>query len=206
MTELFFIRHGETEANANIKFTGRYDSLLTEKGIIQAEMCKKFVSGVDYDCIFSSPLKRAIKTAEVVNVKGKPIIIDERLYELDGGIWNGLYYSEVKKNYPDLFSVYKNDLDNFKAINGESVKEVLLRLKDFIDFVKSDYSGKKVCIVSHAICIRTIFAYFMNKRVQDIDFPTNASVSVLKYDNDKLRELIYSSDAHIGDFTTNIKL
>ena len=206
ITELYFIRHGETETNTVDKFTGRYDARLTDKGIEQAKLCKKNVSALNFDRIFSSPLVRALKTAEIISGNSGEIKTDDRLSELDGGIWNGIYYKTIAERYPEQFKIYKTDLDDFKAEGGESVKDVLKRVKEFVSFIVGNYGGKKICVVSHAIVIRTLFAYYLNKNVRDIPFPTNASVSVLKFNGEDLCDVIYGKDDYMGNLKTNIDI
>ncbi len=66
MTEIILIRHGETQWNASETFRGRADIDLNETGICQSELLGKYLSAEKIDRIYSSPLKRAVKTAEAI--------------------------------------------------------------------------------------------------------------------------------------------
>ena len=82
MTEIILARHGETEWNVEEIFRGRIDVELNETGMKQAELLAEYLSDVKIDAIYSSPLKRALKTAEVIasyhqlNVEITPGLID----------------------------------------------------------------------------------------------------------------------------------
>ena len=86
---IYFIRHGESEANARRTFSGQKDdSLLTEKGRQQALDEGKKIKEMDIkiDLVFSSPLKRAFETAKIVSKEinyKKEILIDSRILEYD---------------------------------------------------------------------------------------------------------------------------
>ena len=66
MTQLILIRHGETEWNVAEIFRGRSEIGLNENGIKQAELLTKYLNEFKLDAIYSSPLKRALKTAEII--------------------------------------------------------------------------------------------------------------------------------------------
>ena len=91
MTEIIMVRHGETEWNVVEVFRGRIDIELNETGIKQAELLAEYLSDSKVDVIYSSPLKRALKTAEIIagyhrlDVEVAPSLID-----LDYGKWQGL--------------------------------------------------------------------------------------------------------------------
>ena len=85
--KLYLVRHGETDWNKSKKIQGQVDIPLAPKGIEQAEMTSEGMKDIPFDHIFSSPLKRAYKTAQVVR-RDRPIEIvrDDRLKEMK--FWN----------------------------------------------------------------------------------------------------------------------
>ena len=66
MTEIILVRHGETEWNAGQIFRGRIDMELNETGNKQAELLVEYLSDLKIEAIHSSPLKRALRTAEII--------------------------------------------------------------------------------------------------------------------------------------------
>jgi len=105
MTAIILARHGETEWNVAEVFRGRIDIELNETGMKQAELLAEYLSNVEIDAIYSSPLKRALKTAKVIasyhklNVEIVPGLID-----FDYGKWQGLTHQEVKDKYKELYT------------------------------------------------------------------------------------------------------
>lgn len=89
MLNVYLLRHGETTFNADgNKYCGRTDAELTPKGIRQAEEVAALLADIKFDCVYSSPLKRAYETAKIAS-GNKEVIKDERLIEMDFGRWEG---------------------------------------------------------------------------------------------------------------------
>ena len=79
--KLYVVRHGETDINAQNKINSHNDVELNDNGISQAKNLSKFIQNIDYDIVISSPLIRAKKTAELINIKNKEILFDNRIIE-----------------------------------------------------------------------------------------------------------------------------
>jgi broad specificity phosphatase PhoE len=99
---IYFVRHGESEANIEKTFAGqRVDSLLTSKGQEQAKVTGKEMikQGIKIDRIISSPLKRTLETAKIIaneiGFQSSEIITDERIMEYDMGDLSGTSYKDV---------------------------------------------------------------------------------------------------------------
>ena len=136
-----FVRHGETDLNYPVRrMQGISDYDLNINGIKQAEDIKNKLAEEDFDIIISSPLKRAKRTAEIINeLKKIDIIFDDRIIERNYGQLEGQLF---KKEYCNL------DYD-FESIGGESINIYKARLKDFIFEIKKKYYNKKVLVVAH---------------------------------------------------------
>lgn len=154
-TTLILIRHGETEWNALGKFQGCQDISLSKEGIIQAQyLLNRFGSNFDY--IYTSPLKRAIQTAEIIseNKKIKPII-ELELREIDFGDWEGLTLKEIQNNYPEKFNQWKNDEVNAPICGGElSMKQASIRAKNALLRIAKKHKGNNIIIVAHGGIIK----------------------------------------------------
>ena len=102
---LVLVRHGLSSFNEKKLIQGRTDdSYLTEKGYEQASKAGEAVSRINFDRIFSSPLKRASETAKTIEKSFKKkydIIYDNNLLEVDLNSWSGLTINEIKKKYPE---------------------------------------------------------------------------------------------------------
>ena len=96
MTEILLIRHGETEWNAAELFRGRADIPLNENGLRQAGLLSEYLKDKQIDAIYSSPLGRARKTAEIISGRhGLEVMSSGGLIDIDFGEWQGLAHREV---------------------------------------------------------------------------------------------------------------
>jgi broad specificity phosphatase PhoE len=151
MTEIIMVRHGETEWNVGEIFRGRIDIELNETGIKQAELLAEYLSKQKIDAIYSSPLKRAIKTAETTAGYHKLTIdITPGLIDFDYGKWQGLSHQKVKDKYKELYAAWINHPEHVKMPAGESLNEVRKRAMGVVTEVIARYNGT-VVLVSHRV-------------------------------------------------------
>ena len=102
--KLIFIRHGQTDWNVQGKIQGSYDSELNDTGIKQAMNLSEKLLNLNYKFskIYSSPQKRALKTAEILSKSSNVDYISVKdLQEMNMGKWEGLSWKEVEENYPN---------------------------------------------------------------------------------------------------------
>lgn len=154
-TTLTLVRHGETEWNALGKFQGCKDISLSKEGMLQAEYLKKrFEDKFDY--IFTSPLKRAIQTAEVISESSKiKPIIELELREINFGDWEGLTINEIEANFPEKFIEWKNDELNAPMCGGDlSLKKASIRAKEAILEIVKKHQRENIIIVAHGGIIK----------------------------------------------------
>ena len=138
---IYIIRHGETDWNVEGRYAGRMNIPLNKKGIEQARKLKEKFKNIKIDIVITSPLIRAIQTAdEIVNNEK---IIDYRIIERSNGELEGKLKSEI---------TWKIDFNNSndKKYNIESIDEFRKRIYDFLDEIKEKYKGKNVLIVTYA--------------------------------------------------------
>ena len=151
MTEIILARHGETEWNVAEVFRGRSDVELNETGIKQAKLLAEYLSDLKLDAIYSSPLKRALTTAEMIASYHKlDVEITPGLIDFDYGEWQGLPHQEVKDKYKELYAQWIRNPHQVKMPVGESLDEVRKRAIGVIDNVIAKYQGT-VVLVSHRV-------------------------------------------------------
>ena len=151
MTEIILVRHGETEWNVTEIFRGRIDIELNETGIRQAELLAEYLNKIKIDAIYSSPLKRAFKTAEIVAGYHKlDVDIATDLIDFDFGQWQGLSNQEVKYKYKELYAAWTNRPDQVKIPDGESLDDVRKRATGVVNNLIASYQGTVVS-VSHRV-------------------------------------------------------
>ena len=151
MTEIILARHGETEWNVKEVFRGRIDIELNETGIKQAELLAEYLSSTKIDAIYSSPLKRALKTAETIAGYHKlDVEIAPGLIDFDYGKWQGLPHQEVKDKYKELYAEWINSPERVKIPAGESLNDVRKRAMSVVGDVIAKYKGT-VVLVAHRV-------------------------------------------------------
>ena len=149
--EIILARHGETNWNVREVFRGRVDVELNETGIKQAELLAEYLSGVNIDAIYSSPLKRALKTAgEIASRKKLEVNIAPGLIDFDYGEWQGLSHQEVKDKYKKLYTEWVNCPERVKMPAGESLDDVRGRAVAVVDEAVHKHEGT-VVLASHRV-------------------------------------------------------
>src|SRR3984885_6118330 len=151
-TELWLVRHGETEWSLNGKHTSRTDIPLTEHGRRRAEELRDYLKGTKFDAVFVSPMQRARETCAIAGF-GDVAKIDERLREWDYGIYEGKTTKEIQAQIPG-WSVWKNEI-----VGGETVKHVGERADRVIaQALEAAPDGGKVALFAHAHILRCLAA------------------------------------------------
>ncbi len=153
--EIYILRHGQTDWNVNNIVQGNTNIPLNDVGISQAKEAINKIQEKNFDVIISSNLDRAIKTAEIINIKKLEHIIDDRLAERYLGDYQGLLSEE---NGEDKLYNIKYNLDINKI---ETAKELYVRVSNLLDELYIKYNNKKVLLVTHSGTTRAIEAYFL---------------------------------------------
>ncbi len=208
MTDLYFIRHGQSEANVSQSFAGYTDSPLTPLGKKQAEATSAFFDEIKPDKVYSSPLQRAYNTGLAVAKRYNiEIETDDRLKEIYGGKWETIPFAELINLYHDDFSVWINDLGKAVCTEGESTIELQNRVNQAVLEIVKNNPGRKIVIATHATPIR-VMECIWNKvsltEMKDIPWVSNASVTHVRYENSEGKIIFRSYDKHLAGMTTEL--
>jgi broad specificity phosphatase PhoE len=156
MVKLILARHGETVWNVEKIFRGRADVDLDEVGIKQAELLGKYLSNCKLETIYSSPIKRALDTANIVARYQKVgVHVAEGLIDFDFGKWQSLPEQEVQRLYPALLNEWHNNPHKVRMPGGESLEDVRRRAIEVVNDVLSKYRGR-ILLVSHRVVIKVL--------------------------------------------------
>jgi broad specificity phosphatase PhoE len=131
MLHLMLTRHGLTTAGAGPVLGGQLDVGLTAEGRAQARALANRLAGIRIDRIISSPMQRALETAQVI-ATGRPVGVDDRLREVDYGRWEGLTSAEIDARDPELRERWERDPAATHPPGGESGGEVAGRALSFL--------------------------------------------------------------------------
>jgi broad specificity phosphatase PhoE len=180
-----FLRHGQTDYNLKRIFQGRIDIPLNEEGQKQAH---QIALPVNINVVYSSPLRRAAETAEIVakNHKLEHIIPDFRLVEKSGGVAEGKYLDDIQKEYANIWkkSIMDLDVDEIliltKYPEGESDYDVAMRLKELIEACERELEKQQILFVTHEDIIRAArYLFGMSKEEIYLGKPIhNCSVEI----------------------------
>lgn len=169
MTTLYLTRHGETQWNEAGRFQGQKNSPLTDKGKLQAKWLGERLNDAKLDVIISSSSGRAIQTAEIISkISNVQVIPNDNLREINLGQWEGLYRTEIEKNYPIEFNNFWNYPHLYTPCGGETFLQLLSRLSTEIEKILLQYKDKTILIVAHAVVLKTLMVYFENKAIKDL--------------------------------------
>lgn len=150
MLNVYLLRHGQTAWNADgNRYCGRTDLPLTEIGTEQAHAVKQQLQSLSFDAVYASPLQRASQTASIAS-QGMAVQTDERLIEVDFGLWEGKSKEAFISEDESLWSAWMNDPATAKAGGtGESGMEVISRVNDFFISLAQAHPAGKILIVAH---------------------------------------------------------
>jgi len=219
MKEIYFIRHGQTDENSlGIRQGSEIDSELNELGRKQAKKSGKYLKKYrikykKFDCILSSPLKRAIETAEII---GKEIKYPKKI-ELRRGKMSGLskddkYKKKIEKEIEKkqkkigdpIEYIYEFDMDKYlnKKFNVgiETKTEMNKRSKKIIDFIESK-KCKKILVVSHAGIIMNTIKKIFNLNftpIGNLSMGKNCWISYIQNDGGIYRLVSPPDSTHLG--------
>ena len=173
---IYIVRHGQTNDNVIGRYGGRIDTELNEKGLAQAQELHEKLKDISFDLVFSSPLKRACKTAEIIC--DNEIITDDRIIERDNGELEGKLKSEITE------VVDFNDPNETK-FNIENILDFRKRIFDFFKDIKEKYRGKNILVVTHA-GVGIYARCFFEGEPQDGNYMSYKlnNCEVLEYNND----------------------
>lgn len=184
MTKLYLVRHGETEWNASSKVQGTIDTALNEKGIQQAELVGRKLAREKIDYIYTSSLKRARTTADIIGKHASLQVSELHDYrEICLGPWQGLTIEEINNQYSDHFKVYRERPSEFNMPGAETFLEVSTRFCNAIHKAVAEHKDKKIVIVSHGAAIKAAIISILGIEIDHynkfrID---NASISILNF-------------------------
>ncbi|MCL4561175.1 MAG: histidine phosphatase family protein [Chloroflexi bacterium] len=158
MTRILLVRHGQTEWNRIERFRGRIDVPLNETGIAQAEKTARRIAGEwKPAAIYSSPLERAMRTAEMIAVKFDISVQSSAgLNDINYGEWHGLTPEEAQTRWPEIYSAWMHAPDQARIPGGETLEDLRLRGMAAIEEMIRNHPGETVAAVGHTVINRVI--------------------------------------------------
>lgn len=158
--ELYLVRHGQTEENAQNILQGHIPGHLSEEGIKQVKLLRDKLCTIHFDTLISSDLKRCADTAAILNEPHHlPILYDCHLRERDWGPFTGMDILKARKLIDD---------------RAESMDSMAERATFFLEKICQEYENKRLLVVSHGLICRVIQACYYHVSYRDIPRMDNA--------------------------------
>ena len=181
---IWLTRHGQTNLNAEHLMQGRTDEPLNYAGLRQAEEMRKKIGNICFDAVFSSPLRRAVRTAAILGGVGEDeVIIDQRLIEADFGPY------ELKRYWllGPAMTLYWMFPEVFPAPEGvESVSSMVRRSASFLgDLEKEPYEN--VLVACHGGIMRALSGHLADRKngIMWRPAPHNCEIRIFEAENGK---------------------
>lgn len=154
---LYIIRHGQTQLNKAFALQGRSDLPLNEEGCRQAQESGRWFEeqGIVFDKVYSSPLQRAVRTAKLC-APGVPVILDERLIEMDYGPYEG---ADLKSPPPQILEFFSDFAHNPAPEGMEQLSSVVNRLGELLQEIREEAQHSNILLSTHAIAMKGALEY-----------------------------------------------
>ena len=162
-SKLYLVRHGETDLNRDRRFRGMSDAPLNEQGRLEAQGAGRLLSGRGVSVIHTSPVRRAIETAEIIAGEiGAGVAINQGLSDIDYGEWQGFTVEEVREKFGEgTLESWMQDPGGFTFPGGESMPDVRARLEPALLGIVRENPGGTVAAVSHLAVLKVCFIIMM---------------------------------------------
>jgi alpha-ribazole phosphatase len=158
---LIFIRHGETEWNASLRYQGHMNIPLNERGRSQARAAAARLASYRPAALYASDLARAAETAEIIGVQlgFTPAQMPE-LREIHVGQWEGLTPEELYRRFPEHMREYDRDPARTVRLGGESYAQLQERALVALNRIRESHNpGETILAVSHGGTIRALLCH-----------------------------------------------
>ena len=156
---MYLIRHGQTAASRENRFSGSSDPPLTEVGEAMAAAFAQAYAPLGWDAIYTSPMLRTRQTADALcALTGAAPIVEEGLREIDYGQWEGLPVEDVQARWPAEYAYWADDVASRGTPGGETAFQVAGRAMRVVEAIRTRHAAGSgnVLIVSHKATLRII--------------------------------------------------
>ncbi len=202
-TRLILVRHGETQANREMRYIGHRNDPLTEQGYMQAQQLAEALASLPVTAIYSSPLERAYHTALPIAARHRlEVQIVEELCECDFGLWEGLTRAEAMARSSDDAAHMDAWLRDTALAppNGESIEAMHERVRVATEQLVQVHVDQTIVLVSHVGPIKALLCAALGAPTSTIFhiFLDPATISVIDWRASFPTVRLMNSHAHLG--------
>ena len=203
-TRICFVRHGETNWNAERRMQGHIDIPLNANGISQAERLANALIRVkhSFDVIYSSDLERALHTANAVaSALSLDVQITPRLRERNVGKLQGLLLAEAPVLLPEIWQRHiARELDHDLG-GGESIRNFHQRMQDILELFLNEHRGQSVLAVSHGGSLDMIYRIVTQQALdaERVAVVPNTSLNWITHDGSTWGVECWADTSHLSE-------
>jgi alpha-ribazole phosphatase len=168
-TRVWLIRHGQPCPESRGRCYGHLDVELSQQGREQMQRVASMLSGEPVRAIYSSPRRRAIESAAVLQERLRcQVAIEQRFREIDFGEFEGKLYDDIARMYPEIFRQWMEHPTETQFPNGESFVQMQQRVTEAAHELFGRHRGETIAIVSHGGVNRILLAAALRIANEDI--------------------------------------
>ncbi len=200
MTRLLLVRHGATEWNSSLRFTGHSQISLSDPGRRQAIKLGQRLAGEKIDVVCTSDLRRALETvAAACRGRDVEVLPCPELREMDYGDCEGLTFKEIAARFPEVVKPWLDYSLDLTFPGGESLAGFIERVSGFVDRLQDHPQRRTVLVVSHGGIIRVLLCRLLGLSNDHwwqfrVD---NASISIVETDNQRVILNLANDTSHL---------
>ena len=195
------MRHGETSWNAAGRFQGQSDAGLTDLGIAQAHQAGQALRHLNPTALYSSPLPRALKTAEVISQQlSLPVVALDGLMELHLGDLEGITGPDMRRRYRRIYDAWRQDPSQVTFPGGESLFQLQQRAWEATEQMARAHPQAIVAAVSHNFAIGAIVSRLLGLSLSQFHHVRLdlGSISIIELDRDARCLLSLNDRCHLS--------
>jgi probable phosphoglycerate mutase len=222
-TRVLIVRHGQSTFNVQQRYQGRSDEpVLTDRGAATAVQVGRHLVTERVDAIISSPLRRALQTAEIITAilrqdgHDEPSLnTNDDLMEVDLPQWEGLALEAVRQQFPDSHRIWRDQPHEFRmSATGRStffpVRELFDQANRFWQKFLRHHAGHTVALVTHGGTARALIGTAVGLKPKHFHSlqQSNCGISILEFPHGSSTAQIegLNSTAHLGEYVPKLKL
>jgi 2,3-bisphosphoglycerate-dependent phosphoglycerate mutase len=200
LTDLFVVRHGETDWNLAQRFQGHTDIPLNATGEQQAELLARRLAREPIQAIYASDLKRAHATAAASGrALGLPVVAEAGLRERHFGVFEGLTFSEIAQRFPEEHRRWASREPRFAVGGGESLEDVARRVGGVLDALAVRHPDDTIMLVTHGGALDVIYRRVMGINLEEPRAwaTPNAAVNQLRFQGGRWHMVAWADEEHL---------
>jgi broad specificity phosphatase PhoE len=202
-TRLFLVTCGQTTQDRAGVFQSATDHQLTLNGKKDVRLLSMYLKEKEINSFYSSPFDGALTTASTVAARHRMGVIKlPELQDMDFGRWIGMTPQQLKVSQENDVIAWQFTPHQFRMPGGETLEEVQARVTAALEGIVSVERGNSVCVVSHAIPVKTAMCHFMNEDLSIIwhtPRQESTALNIIDLEDGEAKVMLVGSLEHLGE-------